>query len=44
MTKLAQLLFILLFSISVQSQTKKFKVVLDAGHGGKDYGATYHGS
>ena len=44
MTKFTQLLFILLFSISVQSQSKKFKVVLDAGHGGKDYGATYHGN
>ena len=44
MTKFTQLLFLLLFSITVQSQTKKFKVVLDAGHGGKDYGATYHGN
>lgn len=24
-------------------QSKKFKVTLDAGHGGHDYGATYHG-
>ncbi len=32
----------LLISIFSFSQSKKFKVVLDAGHGGKDYGATYH--
>jgi N-acetylmuramoyl-L-alanine amidase len=44
MTKLAHLLFIFLFSMTAHSQTKKFKVVLDAGHGGKDYGATYHGN
>ena len=38
--------FILLFlcSIGHWAQNKKFKVVLDAGHGGKDYGATYHGN
>ena len=44
MTKLTQLLVVLLLTITAQSQTKKFKVVLDAGHGGKDYGATYHGN
>lgn len=30
-----------MFSVS---QNKKFKVVLDPGHGGHDYGATYHGN
>jgi N-acetylmuramoyl-L-alanine amidase len=39
------LIALALVSISlVQSQTTKFKVVLDAGHGGKDYGAVYHGN
>ena len=44
MRKSLVLLFLCLFSILFQAQTKKFKVVLDAGHGGKDYGATYHGN
>ena len=26
------------------SQSTKFRVILDAGHGGKDFGAVYHGS
>jgi len=37
-------LFSLLFFLSGYSQPKKFKVILDAGHGGKDYGAVYHGN
>ena len=41
--KIVIVLVFLQFSF-VQSQTPKFKVVLDAGHGGKDYGAVYHGS
>jgi len=44
MRKYLALLFLLLFAFSSTAQTKKFKVVLDAGHGGKDYGATYHGN
>ena len=36
---------VMLFLIGIsQAQNTKFKVVLDAGHGGKDYGATYHGN
>lgn len=39
------LIIILLFSISneIEAQTNKFKVVLDAGHGGKDSGKNAHG-
>jgi N-acetylmuramoyl-L-alanine amidase len=33
----------LCLTISLSAQNTKFKVVLDAGHGGKDIGATYHG-
>lgn len=33
------------FSIQINAQSKsKFKIVLDAGHGGKDYGTVYHGN
>lgn len=32
-----------LFSSIIIAQNGKLKVVLDAGHGGKDIGATYHG-
>lgn len=31
------------FSLSGHSQSSKFKVTLDAGHGGKDFGAVYSG-
>jgi N-acetylmuramoyl-L-alanine amidase len=35
----------LFFSITTNAQNKaKFKIILDAGHGGKDYGAVYHGN
>ena len=30
--------------LSGYGQTQKFKVILDAGHGGKDYVAVYHGN
>ena len=34
-----------LFNVfTIYSQNQKFKVVLDAGHGGNDYGAVYHGN
>ena len=31
------------FSLNSYSQSTKFKVTLDAGHGGKDFGAVYNG-
>ncbi len=37
------LIAICFFSIISQAQNNKLKVVLDAGHGGRDVGATYHG-
>lgn len=45
LNKSIQLTFILLtiFSLSSFAQSSKFKVVLDAGHGGNDFGASYHG-
>lgn len=34
-----------IFSSQINAQSKhKFKIVLDAGHGGKDYGTVYHGN
>ncbi len=36
-------LFFVAFSLSSYSQSNKFKVTLDAGHGGKDFGACYNG-
>lgn len=33
----------LTFSLSASAQSGKFKVTLDAGHGGKDFGAVYGG-
>jgi len=45
LNKIKVLLFVLLFTISYSgfSQSKKFKVTLDAGHGAHDYGAVYQG-
>lgn len=42
-TKLALFIFIVFVNTSFAQKSSKFKVVLDAGHGGKDYGAIYHG-
>ena len=44
MDKKIVFVIISMFFLTGFSQTKKFKVVLDAGHGGKDYGAVYHGN
>ncbi|RWX01465.1 N-acetylmuramoyl-L-alanine amidase family protein [Flavobacterium cerinum] len=41
--KLAFLTFIIFSTASFGQGNSKFKVVLDPGHGGKDYGAIYHG-
>jgi N-acetylmuramoyl-L-alanine amidase len=38
-----QLIFLLLSSLTFSQSSEKFKVVLDAGHGGKDFGANYYG-
>ncbi|AXG74788.1 N-acetylmuramoyl-L-alanine amidase [Flavobacterium arcticum] len=41
--KLAFLIFIIFCSASFGQSSQKFRVVLDPGHGGKDYGANYYG-
>lgn len=44
--KYKSLIYIVLFFFSFQifgQSNEKFKVVLDAGHGGKDFGANYYG-
>lgn len=41
--KLVFLLFIISCGYTFAQDGGKFKVVLDAGHGGKDFGALYHG-
>lgn len=40
--KLAFFTFIAFCNIALAQNSTKFKVVLDPGHGGKDYGAIYH--
>lgn len=41
--KLAFLTFIAFCATALAQGNSKFRVVLDAGHGGQDYGAIYHG-
>lgn len=41
--KLTFFTFIIFCTASFGQSSSKFKVVLDPGHGGKDYGAIYHG-
>lgn len=43
LNKIIFVVFVLSFFFGF-GQNQKFKVVLDAGHGGKDYGAVYHGN
>ncbi|WP_396209600.1 N-acetylmuramoyl-L-alanine amidase [Flavobacterium sp.] len=38
------LIFVISQGLFGWAQALKFKVILDAGHGGKDFGAVYHGS
>lgn len=41
--KVLSIIGLLAFSLSGYSQSKKFKVTLDAGHGDHDFGAVYNG-
>lgn len=46
LNKYKSLIYIVLFFLSIHlygQSNEKFKVVLDAGHGGKDFGANYYG-
>ncbi len=42
-SKLGLFILLMFFTASFGQGNSKFKVALDAGHGGKDYGAVYHG-
>lgn len=42
-SKLSLFLILIVFAASYAQGNSKFRVVLDAGHGGKDFGAIYHG-
>lgn len=42
-SKLGIFIFLMFFTASFGQGNSKFRVVLDPGHGGKDYGAIYHG-
>lgn len=42
-SKLSLFLILIVFAASHAQGNSKFRVVLDAGHGGKDFGAIYHG-
>lgn len=41
--KVLSIIGMLFLTISGNSQIKKFKVTLDAGHGDHDFGAVYNG-
>ena len=42
-SKVLIVITLLFLTITTYGQSSKFKVALDAGHGGHDYGAIYHG-